>query len=127
VAFKITKDDLKKSQKLVPGMHIVTLTQVEEPYFNEKGTAVQKVEFETDKGVVQPYWFHQTDMGLRSLIEFIEAADDIKLDSELPDTDIELRNYIGKKVCIATSMGKDKNGKNQINIDNFYSAKKVPF
>lgn len=127
MAFNFTTTDVRKSQKCPVGMHIATLTEVEEPYFNAKGTTVQKVNFETDKGYSVPYWFN--DKFMANLIEFVEAADNIKFDPEAENTDvsIDLKNYIGKKLAIAVSHRKDDNNKIQAQIDNFFSADKVPF
>lgn len=122
MAFDVTKSDIKKSQKCAPGMHIATLITVDEQYLNEKGTTVQKVEFDTDSGYSIPYWFN--DKMTSSLIEFAEAADNCKLSE---DTSIELKDYKGKKVCLSVSHAKDKNNKIQAQIDNFYSSEKVPY
>lgn len=126
MSFKVTPQDVKKSQKCSPGMHIFTLVAVEEPYLSEKGNTVQKCDFESDKGYVVSKWFNNVFMG--DLVEFVECADDINIDPEkMSDMDIELKDYIGKKVAGSVSHGKDKNNKMQANIDNFFSAKKVPF
>lgn len=122
MAFEVTKDDIKKSQKCPPGMHIATLVSVEKEYLNEKGTTVQRVDFDTDGGYSVPYWFN--DKMTSSLIEFAEAADNVKLDA---DTSIELMDYKGKKVCLSVSHAKDKNNKIQAQIDNFYPSDKVPY
>jgi hypothetical protein len=107
-------------------MFVTTLIEVEEPYVNDKGTTVQRANFETDAGHVVPKWFN--DAVLRDLIEFVEAADHVKFDMEtMEDLPIELKNYIGKKVAISVSHVKDKNNKVQAQIDNFFSADSVPF
>ena len=106
-------------------MHLATLTSVEDEYQNDKGTNIQKCDFETDSGYTIPKWFN--DGFMSDLIEFVEAADNIKFDPENTDTDIDLHDYVGKKVAIQVSHGKDKNNKIQAQIDNFYTADKVPF
>jgi hypothetical protein len=124
--FKVTKEDLKKSQKCPVGMHVGTLVEVEEQYFNEKGTSVQKCVFETDAGYQVPVWFN--DKVMSNLIEFVEAADKIKLDmATMADMDIRLENYKGRRVAFSVSHQKDKNNKMQSQIDNFFNADKVPF
>lgn len=128
MAFKITKDDLKKSQRCPPGTHVATLVEVEEPYISENsGCTVQKCVFETDKGHQVPVWFN--DAVTANLIEFVEAADNVKMNMDNIDSmpEIELKDYKGKRVAIAVSHNKDGKGKIQANIDNFFSADKVPF
>jgi len=123
--FTVNKQDLKKSQKCPPGMHLFTLTEVEDEYFNEKGTKVQRVDFESDGGYIVPYWFN--DKFSSNLLEFIQAADGITLDMNMEDLDIDLKDYKGKKVAGSVSHVKDKNNKIQAQIDNFFSPDKVPF
>lgn len=125
MAFDVTKEDLKKSQKCPVGMHLATLVEVEDEYLNEKGTNVQKCEFETDKGHIVPYWFN--DKMVSAVLEFIAAADDIVLTEENMPSRIDLKDYKGKRVAISVSHTKDKNNKLQAQIDNFFSASKVPF
>jgi hypothetical protein len=128
MAFKLNKDVLAKSAKCPTGMHIATLTEVEDTYFSEKGTEVQKANFETDKGYNIPMWFNGSDMGLGQILEFVQAADDVTFTADnMAELDINLKEYVGKKVCLSVSHGKDKNNKVQAQIDNFFSAKKVPF
>lgn len=123
MAFTIEKDDIKKSQKCPPGIHKATLTLVEDVYYNEKGTEIQKCEFETEEGYIVPVWFNNKMLG--PIIEFVEAADKVKLTE---DTSVDLKKYEGTgKVCISVSHIKDKNNKIQAQIDNFFSADKVPF
>lgn len=124
--FNLTKEDLQKSQKCPPGMHIATLTEVEEPYISPKsGCDVQKVVFETSKGYSVPNWFNSTVLG--PLFEFIEAADNIKFDVDnMKEISVDLKKYIGKKVCISVSHRKE-DGKVYAQVDSFFSADKVPF
>lgn len=128
VAFKPTKQDLQKSQKCPPGMHLAELVEVEEEYVSEKsGATVQKCVFETNAGYQVPVWFN--DKVMTNLFEFVEAADNIKLSMDTIDDmpPIDLKNYLHKKVAISVSHV--KNDKNQIfpQIDNFFAADKVPF
>lgn len=126
MAFKLTAEDLKKSAKCPVGMHLATLVVAEEPYISEKGNETQKCDFETDQGYTISKWFNEKFTG--DLFEFVAAADKIKFDATtFKETEIELKNYRGKKVAISVSHGKDKNGKVQANIDNFFSADKIPF
>lgn len=127
MAFDITPQDLKKAQKCPPGMHIFTLVEVEEPYLKENGNEVQKADFESDKGHVVPTWFNSSFKA--NLIEFIQAADNIILTDEMLRTlpPVDLKNYIGKKVAASVSHRRDNNNKVQAQIDNFFSADKVPF
>lgn len=126
MAFKLTAEDLKKSAKCPVGMHLATLVAVDEPYLNDKGTEIQKADFETDQGYSVPKWFN--DKFISDLFEFVEAADKIKFDANnFKETELDLRNYKGKKVAISVSHQKDKNNKVQAQIDNFFSADKVPF
>lgn len=126
MAFSITKEDLKKSQKCPAGMHFATLVEVEEPYKSEKGVEVQKCVFETDKGYSVPVWFN--DAVLANLIEFIGAADKVTFDLETMATmNIDLKKYKGKRVALSVSHVKDKNGKVQSQIDNFFNSDRVPF
>ena len=122
MTFDVTKKDIAQAQKCPPGMHKATLIEVDESYFNEKGTEIEKATFETTKGHSVPYWFN--NKMLSSVIEFVEAADNVKLEE---NTAINLKDYIGKQVCISVSHRADKNNKPQAQIDTFYSADKVPF
>lgn len=123
--FSFDKSDFRKSQKCPPGMHIATLVEVEEEYYNEKGTQVQRANFETDKGYDISTWFN--DKMPSFMYEFVAAADDVTLTEDNAPTNIDLKEYVGKKVAISVSHGKDKNNKVQAQIDNFFSAAKVPF
>jgi len=123
-SFKVTKDDIAKSQKCPPGMHIAELTLVGEEYLKDNGNTVQECEFTTTSGHNMRYWFNAKMVS--SIIEFVCAADKVE-PAALEDKDINLKEYVGKKVCISVSHGKDKNNKIQAQIDNFFSADKVPF
>lgn len=125
MAFEFDKKDFKKSQKAPPGMYIATLIIVEEPYYNDKGTSIEKATFETDNGYEVPFWFNDKMPGL--VYEFIGAADSITFNEDNVPTNIDLKEYVGKKVAISVSHKKDKNNKIQAQIDNFFSASKVPF
>lgn len=126
MAFKIDAEDLKKSQKCPVGMHIATLTEVGKPYFNDKQTEIQQCFFETEKGYTTPYWFNNKMVS--SILEFVQAADKVTFDAAtMAEMDIELSDYIGKKVAISVSHIKDKNGKLQSQIDNFFNSEAVPF
>jgi hypothetical protein len=128
MAFKPTKDDLKKSQKCPPGMHLGELVEVEEEYVSDKGATVQKCWFETNKGYQIPVWFN--DKVMSNLFEFVEAADKIKLDMDTIEDmpPIDLKNYLHKPVAFSVSHNKsEKDGKIYTQIDNFFSADKVPF
>lgn len=125
MAFKPTADDLKRSQKCPAGMHIATLTEVQDEYLKENGNTVQEVDFETDKGYIVKHWFNAKMM--QDIIAFVQAADNVTFTEEsLPDN-LDLKEYKGKKVCISVSHAKDKNNKVQAQIDDFFSADKVPF
>lgn len=107
-------------------MHLATLVAVDEPYINDKGTEIQKADFETDAGYSVPKWFN--DKFVSDLFEFVEAADKIKFDANnFKEIELDLKRYVGKKVAISVSHQKDKNAKIQAQIDNFFSADKVPF
>lgn len=126
--FDITKDDLKKSQLCPVGLHLFTVVEVEDEYENAKGTTVQKVNFESEKGYQISYWFN--DAMLSSVIEFISAADNINLDMEtFAGMQVNLKDYVGKKFAGNVVHEKRKDGGNKVNavIENFYSADKVPF
>jgi hypothetical protein len=126
MAFKITKDKLKQSVMCPVGTHLMTLIEVEDEYISAKGTNVQPALFETDSGYQIKTWFN--DAVMRQLIEFVEAADNIKFNMEkMEDVSINLKEYVGKRVAGVVSPGTDKNGKPVVQIDNFYSAEKVPF
>lgn len=127
MAFKVTAEDLKKSIKCPPGMHLAKLVTVEAPYFNEKQTEVQRVDFETDKGYSVPYWFNNKMTS--SIFEFVQAADKVTFTPEtMQEMEIELADYVGKEVAISVSHNKsEKDGKINCQIDNFYQAGKVPF
>jgi hypothetical protein len=108
-------------------MHLGELIEVEEEYISEKGAQVQKCSFETKAGYLVPVWFN--DKVMTNLFEFIEAADNVKLNMDTIDDmpPINLKEYLHKPV--AFSVSHVKNDKNQIftQIDNFFSADKVPF
>lgn len=123
--FGFTKDDFKKAQKCPPGMHLATLTEVEDEYMNEKGTNIQKANFETDNGYIVPYWFNDKMPG--PVFEFIGAADNITITEDNMPERINIKDYLHKRVAISVSHVKDKNNKIQAQIDNFFSADKVPF
>lgn len=126
MAFKVTKQDLKKSITCPPGYHSFTLVNLEEPYVKPSGISVQKAEFESSAGYVVPTWFNSTVMA--NLFEFVAAADKVKFDMEsFEDTEIELKNYLGKKVAGSVSHRKTDDGKIVAQIDNFYEDGKVPF
>lgn len=126
MAFQVTKKDLIKSQKCPPGMHIFELITVDEPYLKDNGVTVQKCEFESDTGHIVPVWFNSSVMD--NMFEFVQAADKITLNPEtMGEMEIELKDYLHKKVAGMVSHGPDKNGKIQHQIDNFYNADKVPF
>lgn len=127
MAFDVTPQDLKKSQKCPPGMHIAAITECEEPYYSEKNILTQKVWFETQKGYTIATWFNASVQA--NQIEFMEAADKVKFDMDsFKGTSFDPKNYIGKPVCISVSHQKSqKDGKIYAQIDNFFSADKVPF
>jgi hypothetical protein len=129
MGFKLTKADLKKSALCTPGMHSFTLVKVNEPYLKEGKngpTTVQQCDFESAEGYVVPVWFNTVVMS--NLFEFVAAADNVVFDMEkFEDVDIELKDYVGKKVAASVSHRVDNNNKPQAQIDNFYSADKVPF
>lgn len=124
--FELTPEDLKRSQKCPPGMHIFTVTAVDEEYLNDNGTTVQRMEFESDKGYMVSTWFNNKFQS--SVIEFVQAADKITFTEEsIKNVKINLKDYLGKKVAGSVSHRKDNNNKIQAQIDNFFSADKVPF
>lgn len=124
--FKLTKTDLKKSAICPPGMHALTLITVDEPYKKPSGIEVQKCEFETDNGHVVPVWFNSTVM--TNLFEFVAAADKVAFNVEtFTDTEVDLKDYKGKKVAGSVSHRKTDDGKIVAQIDNFYEDGKVPF
>lgn len=128
MGFKPTKKDLQRSALCPVGMHLFTVVSTEKPYLNEKGTKIEKVDFETNEGYLVPIWFN--DKMLDSLLKFVEAADNIRFDLEkdgdnLPE--IELRDYVGKKVAGSVSHRKDNDGKPKAQIDEFFTADSVPF
>lgn len=126
MSFKPTVEDLKRSQKCPAGMHRATLITVDDEYFNDKGTSIQKCEFETENGHIVPFWFNDKMMGM--ILEFVSAADKTVITEDmLADMDIELREYKGKAVALSVSHVKDKNNKLQAQIDNFFNEDKVPF
>lgn len=124
--FTLTPEDLKKSQKCPPGMHIFTITKVGDEYLNDNGTTVQQMDLETDKGYIVSTWFNNKFQS--NIIDFIQAVDKVTLTPEtIKDLTIDLKDYQGKRVAGAVSHMKDKNNKIQAQIDNFFSADKVPF
>lgn len=123
MAFKPTKKDYLKAQLCPVGMRLLTLTDVEKPYLNDKGTEIQKCDFEDSEGYIISNWFN--DKMLDTLINFVESADNVKLDPENMPV-IELRDYIGKKVAASISHRK-VDDKMRTSIDEFYTADKVPF
>lgn len=125
MAFKVTKQDLKKSQLCPPGMHNFTLITVKESYLKPNGVTVQETEFETDAGYIVKVFFNSTVM--TNLFEFVAAADKITFDlTTFEDMEIELKDYIGKKVSGSVSH-ETREGKTYAGIDNFYQEGKVPF
>lgn len=126
MAFDLTPEDLKKSQKCPPGMHMMTVREVGDEYFNDNQTTVQQMDLETDKGYFVSTWFNNKFKS--NIIEFVEAADRIKFtDESIKNVKIDLKNYVGKTVVGSVSHRKDKNNKIQAQIDNFFSSDKVPF
>jgi len=125
MAFKPTKKDLQRSQTCPAGMKLFTLINVETSYLKENGNEVQQCDFETDDGYIVPVWFNSKM--LSTVLNFVQAADGIKfeIDDRLPE--VELRDYLGKKVAGSVSHRKDDNGKIQAQIDEFFTADKVPF
>lgn len=127
MSFKMTKADLKKSALCPPGMHAATLIEVEAAYVKpDNGNTVQKCDFETDAGYVISAWFNAKMMA--SLFEFVQAADKVTFNLEtMEDMSIELKEYKGKRVTISVSHVKNKDGKINAQIDNFYEEGKIPF
>jgi hypothetical protein len=123
--FKVTKEDVKKSAICPPGMHISTVISVEEPYYNDNKTLVQRMDLETASGHTLIKFFNNKFTS--DIIEFVQAADNIVLGDDMGDMDVDLADYIGKKIAVAVSHGKDKNDKIQAQVVNFYPADKVPF
>lgn len=139
MSFKPTKKDLQRSAICPVGMHLVTAVAVGKEYLNEGGTQVQQVDFETSEGYIVPKWFWYSvkkQMLDPDVLKFVQAADNMTFDLEKISDDgegedalpeIELKDYEGKKVAISVSHQKDKNGKVQPNIDEFFTADSVPF
>lgn len=126
MAFKLTKSDLKKSVLCPVGMHTFTLVNLGEPYLSAKGTSVQQAEFETDAGYSVSTWFN--DKVTSNLFEFVAAADKVTFKIEdFTETEVELKDYKGKKVCGSVSHRKTDDGKIVAQIDNFYEEGKIPF
>jgi hypothetical protein len=130
MSFKLTKSDLKKSVLCPPGMHSFTLTTIDEPYLktakNGTATTVQKCDFETNEGYTVSVWFNSVVM--QNLFEFVAAADKVAFKLEdFTDTDVELKDYLNKKVSGSVSHRKTDDGKIVAQIDNFYIDGKVPY
>lgn len=127
MGFKLTKTELKKTALCPPGMRDLTLITVEEPYIKPaNGCKVQKCEFESKDGYILPVWFNDSVMA--NLFEFVAAADKVTFDMDkFEDTDVELKEYIGKEVVGSISHRKTDEGKIVTQIDNFYQTGKVPF
>lgn len=109
-------------------MHLGFLAEVEDEYISDSKSkcTVVPCTFETDAGFQVKVWFN--DAVMSNLIEFIEAADNFKINMDNVDQlpAINLKDYIGKRVAFSVSHVKDKNNKIQAQIDNFFSADKAP-
>lgn len=126
MAFKVTAQDLKKSQICPPGMREFTLVTVKESYIKQaNGVTVQETEFESTDGYTVKVFFNSAV--LSNLFEFVAAADKVTFDpANFADREIELKDYIGKKVAGSVSHTV-REGKTYPGIDNFYQEGKVPF
>lgn len=124
MSFQVSKQDIKKSQRCPQGMNIFTLVTVDDAYTNAKGTMVQKADFESEDGYCVSFWFNDKMLGM--IIEFVAAADDVDA-MGIDAGDIELKDYLDKKVAAMIVHSKDDKGKLQASIENFFSTSKIPF
>lgn len=124
--FKLNKESLLKSAICPPGMTKGELVKVGEQYVSAKGATVQQADFETEKGYSVSVWFN--DKVMANLFEFVAAADKVTFDPDnMQETEIDLKDYLHKPVVFNVSHRKTDDGKVVAQIDNFYSADKVPF
>ena len=129
MSFKLNKESLLKSGLCPPGLCEATLVKVYEPYVKESKQGpmtVQQADFETKKGYTVPTWFNSVVMN--TLFEFVAAADKVAFDPDtFVETEIELKDYVGKEVVISVAHGKTDKGRVVAQIDNFYMVGAVPF
>lgn len=107
-------------------MRVFTLVATGKPYKNEKGTTIEQADFESDDGYIVPFWFNDKMMG--EVLKFVQAADGITFDTEGEDLpEINIKDYIGKKVACEIVHGKDNNNKTVAQISDWFTADSVPF
>ena len=129
MSFKLSKEKLLASGLCPPGLTKATLVKVYEPYVKESKQGpmtVQQADFETEKGYTVPTWFNSVVMN--TIFEFVAAADKVVFDPDtFKDTEVELKDYVGKEVVISVAHGKTDKGRVVAQIDNFYVEGQVPF